>query len=171
MAEVGRSHLMEGLERHCLRLLLRKPDAVYLLDRALQRAGLVRLSTQDFEQAGYQVIVRVLLESLEQDQVDGERYLSENLPEELQELAAELRAPLEQGEPNADRLNEELLACIVRIRRERTQEGLKQLRFFQTDPDVQASGGIANYVDLVMQYSQTLGRLDRAISTSIQLDE
>ena len=90
-----------GARSHCLRLLLRQPEALYLLDRVLQKAGVSRFSVQDFEHADHQMLAAIILQSLEQDDMDANQYIQENLPETLQDLVRDLLAPFPQGEPTA----------------------------------------------------------------------
>jgi DNA primase len=167
----GRIQLKEALERHSLCLLLRKPDAVYLLDRSLQKVGLPRFSVEDYEYADHQIIARLILESLEQDRIDGQLYIEQNLPESLQGLMEELRKPLSQGEPTEEHLNDDLLRTIVRLRQERISIGLEQIRFLKEDPDSQSEPRPDAYNELIVQYTQTRDRLDRAFHLPTQLDE
>ena len=61
------ARLIQSLEAHVLQMLLRQPDALYMLDRALQAAGLSRFSADDFEQMDHQILARTILESLAQE--------------------------------------------------------------------------------------------------------
>jgi len=80
------SNLGRAMEGHCLRLLLRQPEMIYSIDRALQAAGLSRITVQDFENADYQVMAHFVLEALEQDQMEPQTYLAEKTPEPLSDL-------------------------------------------------------------------------------------
>jgi len=170
-AEMGHAQLLEGLERHCLRLLLRQPEAVYSLDRALQKAGLVRFAPQDFDQAGHQLVARLLLESLAQDHKEGSLYLSENLPESLEELVDALRAPFELGEPNTEKINDELLRTVVTLRIERISSALAQFRYLQEGTVEEGAEQPENFSTLIVQYTQTKSRLERAAGPVNPVDE
>jgi DNA primase len=105
-----------NLEMHCLRLLLRQPEALYTLDRVLQKGGLVRFSPQDFEQVDHQMLAGIIFQSLEQDDLDANQFIQEKLPETLQDLARELLAPFPHGEPATERLGEDLIQTVMRLR-------------------------------------------------------
>ncbi|MCJ7622080.1 MAG: DNA primase, partial [Anaerolineaceae bacterium] len=74
------------LEIHCLRILLRHPEALNQVDRALQNVNLSRLVPQDFVKADHQLLARLVQYSLEQDQLEPAQYVNENLPEPLGDL-------------------------------------------------------------------------------------
>ncbi len=169
-ALTDRVKLHADLEEHSLRLLLRQPEALYLLDRNLQNAGLIRFTPEDYDRADYQLLVRLVIRALEQDQMEPQRHLEENLPEELEDAYQGLRSPLEQGEPTTDKLVEDLVRTVVRLRSERISAGLNQIRFFQQDLQEQGEIQIDAYRELVLQYAQTLARLNRLIGQPVQLD-
>lgn len=162
------------LEAHILRLLLRQPDAVYLLDRQLQKAGVSRFSVQDFEQADHQMLAALLIHSLEQDHIDAAQFIQENMPETLNERAHELLQPFAQGEPTQESLVEDLIHSVMRLRRIRTHAHVEQLIFMQSD--VQQDAGSHNLEDyqgiheVVLQCTRVVRNLDRALGQPIQLD-
>mgnify|MGYP000883083948 CR=1 FL=1 len=162
-----------ALEAHCLRLLLRQPEALYLLDRALQKAGVGRFSVQDFEHADYQVLAGVILQSIDQDDMDANQYIQEKLPEDLRDVVLELLTPFPQGEPSAERLIEDLIQTVMRLRQVRTRAHVDQLIFMQQD--VQQAGGssLEDYQGIhqvVLQCTRVLKNLNRALGQPIQLD-
>ena len=55
------------LEFHCLGMLMRRPDLVYRLDRAMQEFNLPRLSVNDFQRAEHQALFQLVQESLDQN--------------------------------------------------------------------------------------------------------
>lgn len=163
-----------ALEAHCLRLLLRQPDTVYLLDRVLQKVGVGRLSAQDFERADYQALASIILRSLEQDDLDANQYIQENLPESLQELAHELLEPFAQGEPSPEQLIEDLAQAVMRLRHLRTRAHVDQLIFMQRDVQQEdARPGLDDYQGIhqvMLQCTRVLKSLDKALGQPIQLD-
>jgi hypothetical protein len=74
------------LEFHSLRLIIRQPEALYLLDRALQQAGVSLFTPQDFEHADHQVLVRLAQEALAQDEQEPNQYIQAGVPETLTDL-------------------------------------------------------------------------------------
>lgn len=166
----GKARLTTSLERHILQLLLRQPDAIYTLDRALQRAGLLRFAPDDFENGDHQLLARLLKRSLEQDEDEPSAYLMTVLPDSLQETVQAMLQPLEKGEPTPERLVEELARAVMRLRQERIQSSLSQLRYMQEDLQAQGETMMESFREMVLSYTQTLARLDRALGQPLHLD-
>jgi DNA primase len=163
------------LERQCLLLLLRQPEALYRIDRAMQKSGLSRFSAQDFEQIDYQMLAGVILESLEQDYLDAHQFIQEHMPEMLQELVQELLQPYPQGEPTPEGLFEDLIQAVIQLREVRTRAHLNQLIFMTQDVQQQEGENmrLEDYQgihEVVLQCSQVLKSLNRALLQPIQLD-
>ncbi len=152
------------LEATCLRLLLRQPDLLYLLDRSLQHAGLSRLSQQDFESTDHQLLARLVFLSLEQEDHDPMNYIQQNATGSLQGLVENLLKPYEKGEPSPEKLREELVRSVLQLRRERIHQGIEQLRFLQEDLQQQGEMSLGPYQELFIQYMQSRDKLDRALA-------
>lgn len=164
-----------NLETHCLRLLMRQPESLYTLDRVLQKAGLIRFSIQDFEQVDHQMLAGIIVQSLEQDDLDANQYIQEKLPEALQDLARDLLAPFTQGEPTPERMIEDLIQTVMRLRQIRTRARVDQLIFMQQDFQQQeaATLSLEDYQGIhqvVLQCSRDLRNLDKILGQPIQLD-
>lgn len=163
----------ETLESHSLRLLLRQPDALYLLDRNLQKAGLARLSTTDFERSDHQMLAGLIIQSLEQDELDANQYIMEKLPETLQDLVREMLSTFDHGEPTPEKLVEHLVRTIMHLRHLRANKHLEQLVFMQKDIQQEGSTlgdefkGIHTYA---YQYSLALRAIDKALGQPVLLD-
>jgi DNA primase len=156
------------LEKHCLRLLLRQPDMVYKMDRSLQGARLGLFSIQDFEQADDQTLARLILSSLEQEQMDPSEFIQSELPEDLNELMTELNQPMPEGEPGPERRIEDLIRTLLRLRQLRVNESINQLRYLQEDAQQQGEIRLNPYQEIILQYTQTRARLDQALARPIQ---
>ncbi len=167
---VSAARLAHSLEISVLTLLLRQPEALYLLDRSLQQFGLSRLAPEDFEAADHQMLARLVLSALAQEEQDPLEFMREHLEAELEERAAELWAPLPQGEPNADQLLETLVRSVVRLRLVRIGESLNQLRYLQEEVQQQGDLRLGGYQELTLEYTRTRERLDRALKHPLQLD-
>lgn len=170
VAEVGPEVLGRSMEAHCLRLLLRLPENLYSLDRALQASGLSRFSPQDFENADYQALAKFILEALEQDQMEPQTHLLENVPEALEGLQRELLAPLPQGEPSSTQRLDDLLRTVMKLRLLRVNEGIRQMRFMQEDLQPQSETALMPYQELLPQYIQARSRLEAALSRPFRFD-
>jgi len=168
--QAGSQSLGRSMEGHCLRLLLRQPEIIYSIDRALQGAGLSRITPQDFENAEYQALAHFILEALEQDQKEPQSHLAENVPETLKDIQAELLAPLPQGEPNAAQILDDLMRTLVKLRLLRVDEGIRQMRFMQEELHEQGESTLTPYHELIPQYIQARSRLEAALSRPFQFD-
>jgi DNA primase len=155
------------LEANCLRLLLRQPDLLYLLDRSLQHAGLSRLSQQDFESTDHQLLARLIFQSLEQEDFDPLNYIQQNAAGSLQGLVENLLKPFEKGEPTPEKLREELVRTVLHLRELRIHKEIEQIRFMQIDLQEQGDTGLTPYSELIMQYNQSLQKLQQTLASPL----
>lgn len=168
--QAGSQSLGRSMEAHCLRLLLRQPEIIYSIDRALQAAGLSRIAPQDFENAEYQALAHFIFEALEQEQMEPQSYLAEHVPEPLRDLQAELLAPLPRGEPNAAQRLDDLMRTLVKLRLLRVSDGINQMRFMQEDLQQQGESTLTPYHELIPQYIQARSRLEAILSRPFHFD-
>ncbi|PKO15885.1 MAG: DNA primase [Chloroflexi bacterium HGW-Chloroflexi-10] len=167
---ISANQLAFSLERHTIHVLVQEPEWLHILDRGLQKLHLSRLDVSDFEQADFQILARSVMQSLEQDEVEPEPYLQAHIPENLQPLYQSLiKEPVSQ-EKLQQRLQEDLIRSIMKLRLVRVNAGLQQMRFLLEDMQEQGESGINPYQDLILQYTLLRGRLDNALGRPIQLD-
>jgi DNA primase len=167
---LGPAQLARDLEQHALRLMLRQPEALYMVDRALQGASLSRLDFTDFDHAENQALARLILQSLDQDEMEPSHFIQEKMPDAFQELADALLSPLVQGEPNSDRLTSDLIRTIIRLRMIRVTDTLNQLRYMQEEMQQQGDLSLGPYQESFSQYQQVRNRLDRALARPLHLE-
>ncbi len=155
-----------ALETHCLKLLIQKPDDLYDLDRSLQQCGLNSVIVDDFENADHQLVIRLLIQGLAQDEVDTLQYIKLNLPESLQESLIRLSTPeLKEEEKNHNKVLEDLIRSVMNLRLLRVKETLNQLRFLQQDEENKEE--IQNLQKMTMEYTILRGKLDRALGKPV----
>ena len=159
----GPANLAMMLEQHTLHLLLRQPDVLYTLDRILQQAGLNRFSPEDFDLATHQSIARLLIKSLEQDELDPHQYLGDQVPESLQDITRQLLQPLPKGDPDGKDLVQDLARSVMRLRQVRITAGITQLHFIQEDLQQQGGDQLEGFQEMVLQYTKTLARINQAL--------
>jgi DNA primase len=162
--------LADELETHCLRLLIRQPEILNSLDRMLQKASLTRFVPQEFQKADHQILLRLMQQSLEQDQLEPRQFVLNNAPESLESLLDALKQPFEQREPNEIQLVEELVRTVLRLRFVRIELGIEQLRLFQQEIEADDILSMASYHEMILNYTRTRERLDMALSQPVQLD-
>ncbi len=160
------SHLQSA---HVLGVLLRRPDLLYHIDRALQAAGLGRLSAEDFPTAAHQSIFRVVADALNQDVLEPTAYLLDHLSEALQEVAEDLlkQDALLSGRPPGKRptdeqLLDDVLRTVLDMRRRDLNQRISHVRFLLEDTQQGDTAQAAEYARMVVTYSRALHRLDSA---------
>lgn len=151
------------LEAHCLSVLLRKPDLVYRLDRALQQEQLARLAVEDFESVEYQLIFRLIEESLHQDQTEPLNYVLNNLSLPLMELVDRLLARTEKLDPNEDRVLEDLVRTLIELRKRRLHQQLEHVRFLIEEAQESGDRRASEYQQIMANFISTRSRLDQAL--------
>ncbi|MEZ0397155.1 MAG: DNA primase [Anaerolineales bacterium] len=150
------------LEAHLLSVLLRRPDLLYRLDRALQEVSLSRLSTEDFGYTDHQVLFRLVRQSLDQDAEDPDRYLLASLPETLAPLAQDLMERSRSLPPLEERLLEDMLRGVIKIRKAALSESLNQLRFLLEEAQQAGDLRAESYREMVQTHTRMLRTLDQA---------
>ena len=149
------------VETSCLALLLRRPDLLPNLDRRLQESGLAAISSADFEYTDHQMILRLIQQSLEQDETEQAHYVETNLEASLRETYDSLLG--QRASKGADdRLLDELIRQILQIRQQSLSEGVNQLRFMIDDAQQAGQMQATNYLQLMVQYGRMLNHLDEA---------
>jgi DNA primase len=125
------------LEAHILGILVRRPEMVFHVDRALHETHLSHLSRLDFERAEYQAIFDLVQESLAQDQSEPMHFVLNGLSLPLMEIVDNLLERTDKLDPKEDRVLEDVMRALLEIRRRQVTEVINQLRF-QMDEAVQA---------------------------------
>ena len=162
--------LSRSLEKHCLRLLLQDPEWLHVLDRALQKNGLNRMDVTDFEYVDFQILARLIMQSLEQDRQEPQSYLNEHIPEELTPLVDDLQNDPRLENKNAQKLQEDLIRTLMKLRLLRVNDGIQQMRFLMEEMQEAGETGINPYQDNMLHYTLMRARLDLALGRVIQLD-
>ncbi len=150
------------VEGYIISVLFRRPELLYRLDRYLQEYGLTRLVAEDFEYTDYQMLFGFIREAVEQDQTEHHEFVVEALPESLRALSGELQSQGEEPTPLDEKLLEELLRGVIKLRRGAAGENLNQLRFLQEDAQRAGDLRAASYQELVLQHTHLLRDLDDA---------
>ncbi len=163
----GAETAKRNLEAYCLGVLLRHPDLIYRLDRALQKAGLNRLSPQDFQDSGHQAIMHLIQESLAQDFAEPIQVVLGSLPLSLMEQADSLLANTEILDPNEARVLEDLMRTVLDMRRKNVSQNIHHLRFLMEDAQEKGELIVQQYQKTMLQHIGTLNRLDLALRDCI----
>ncbi|HET9912388.1 MAG TPA: DNA primase [Anaerolineales bacterium] len=150
------------VEAYIIAVLVKKPELLYRLDRVLQEYGLLKLAVQDFEYTDHQMMFSLIRESVEQDKTEHHDFVVESVPASLQSLLQELDSKTEKFERMEEKLLEELLRGVIKLRRVAAGENLNQLRYLQEEAQQVGDLRAASYQDLVLKHTRLLHNLDQA---------
>ncbi|MBW8010786.1 MAG: DNA primase [Chloroflexi bacterium] len=150
------------LEAHSLGIIMRHPELLYRVDRALQEAGLERISSQDFQLTDHQVMFRVSLESLEQDYLEPLNFALDNLPLPIIDIADEILVKSEQLDPNEEKVLEDLLRAILTMRLKNLKQYGEQLRFLQEEAQEKGDLKASQYQQPILKYNSATFLLNKA---------
>ncbi len=150
------------VEEYVIGVLFQKPELLYRLDRLLQEYGLAPLDAQDFEYTDHRLLFGLIRESVEQYQTEHHTFVVEALPESLAARSAELVQRAADAERREEKLLEELLRSVIKLRRLSAGENLNQLRFLQEEAHRAGDLRASSYMELVLQHTRLLRELDEA---------
>ena len=149
------------VEAHVLGWLFRRPELIFRVDRLLQQHGLAMLAADDFAYTDEQLLFGLIRQSVEQDAVEPHTFVTRALPQSLEGYAGELLGLTENIEALDDRLIEELLRGVRRMREETANEQRTHYRFLQEE--AQESGDMqraSEYQGEVLKLTQLKRALD-----------
>ena len=153
----------DHLESHCVSVLLRRPDLVYRVDRALQEQGLGRLSLDDFQSADNQMLLRLIEDSLRQDYAEPLFFVLNGLSLPLMELADRLLVRSEKLDPSDERVLEDLIRALLVLRRRHLNQHIDHLRYLMEEAQEAGDARATDYQQTMSQVLLTRNRLDRAL--------
>jgi DNA primase len=151
------------LEAHVLGIIIRHPELLYRVDRALQESNLERLSEADFEHSDLQEMFRLALDSLKQDLMEPSHYALHNLPLPLLDRADEILVGTEKLDPRTERVFQDLLRTILSLRKRHLQKNNAQMRYLQESAQEEGDSKASEYQPVMVQNNLTLQRLDKAL--------
>jgi len=104
----------------------------------------------------------MIRDCLEQDDNLPEEHLLEHVPDGLKGLVDELLAKEMTFDPLEDRVLEDLLRTVLKMRRLSIDEVINELRFFQEDSQEEGKLSEEEYMEMVNQARHTRQALDQA---------
>jgi hypothetical protein len=128
----------------------------------LQEASLSRMGFEDFGYTDNKELFRLIRQSLEQDDSQPDEYLLDHLPDSLSGLVEEILGKPVQLDPVEERVLDDLLRAVLKLRRLSIDENINQLRFFQEDAQEQGDLREGAYMELVNQARNSRQILDQA---------
>ena len=156
---------IKSLEEYCLSIIIRLPDLIYRVDRALQHSNLSRVAPNDFQLTNHQELFKVSLDSLEQDHLEPVNFALDNLPLPLLEYADQILMQSKDLNPYEERVLEDLLRSILRLREFNLRQSNNQLRFLMEDAQEQGALRTETYQHAIHKNAQTLIHIQKALET------
>jgi DNA primase len=153
----------ELLEAHCLSVLLRRPDLVFRMDRALQENGLNRLSIDDFQSSDHQALLLLVDESLKQDHSEPQLFVQNSLSLPLMELVDQLLMKTDNLDPNEDKVLEDLVRTLLVLRQRRLFQEIEHIRYLMEESQLVEDNSVADYQKTMVQHIAARSRLDKAL--------
>ncbi len=165
--EVIIDHPVHLLEKYALGLIIRKPELLYRIDRALVKAGLPQTFVGDFQFTNHQEIFKVAREAIEQDHIEPLNFAVEYLPMPLVEQADMVLAETDNVNLNDERVLTELLRAILRIRETNIRQSINQIRFLMEDAQEQGKLRNKEYEKIVFDNNMTLLKINKALNINL----
>jgi DNA primase len=153
----------ELLEEHILSVLLRRPDLVYRVDRALQENGLNRLLVGDFQTGDHQALLQLVVESLQQDHAEPQLFVQNSLSLPLMDLVDRLLGKTDQLDPNEDKVLEDLVRTLLVLRQRRLYQEIEHIQFLLEEAQLVEDQSVAEIQKTMMEYIAVRSRLDQAL--------
>ena len=184
VSEPGASRRRLDLESYCLARLVTHPALLADVDAALVQAGLDPLLPGDFEESHNRALFQALRRALEEREPDTvpvwlESTLEPWLLEHLQSLQTldtdplllseprwlrEARALPESGEVSEEKLREDLVTSVLRLRERHLRQRSQELRFLIQELQEEPGSDLEMPRRTMRAYTQTLQRLQRALA-------
>jgi DNA primase len=149
-------------EVHILGALIRNPDLIYRIDRHLQEDGLSRISDQDFENTHHQVLIHLLIKSLEQNDIEPLDHVLNHLSDPLMNPTDAILEQTQDINLSEDDILEDVLRALVMVREHQISQQLDHLRFLQETAQVGGDLKASEYQDTMLKYATMRGRLHKA---------
>jgi len=149
------------MEKHCLSIILRRPERYYDLERSLKQVNLEKFSEQDFEDSQNQELAALLLKGIRQDEFEVIDYIRDHADEDFIERMNELCIKDKDDDKVEERILEDLYRTLVSLRLIRTNQVLNQLRYLQEEEDTDRDDKALQ--KMILENTLARGRLDQAL--------
>jgi len=153
----------EAYEKHCVGILLREPELIYKVDRALSKDGLNRFEEKDFQNADFQILVKYIREALVQSDVEPRDYIIKKLPEDFIEIVDELLQITEDLNPKSDKVLEDLMRAFLNLRKWQIVKQNDHIRYMQENNHENGDYKAAEFHQNISQNLQEKHKIDKAM--------
>ncbi len=153
----------EMYEKHCVGILLREPELIYKVDRALSRDGLARFDEKDFQNANFQILIRIIKDALAQAEEEPRDYIIAHLPENFEEIVDELLVMTGDLASNSDKVLEDLMRAFLNLRKWQIAKHNDHYRFLQERDHENGDYKAAEHHGNISHYLQEKHKIDKAM--------
>jgi hypothetical protein len=153
----------EIYEKHCVGILLREPELIYKVDRALSQDGLGRFDEKDFQNADFQILIKHIKEALTQAEEEPRDYIITHLPVNFEEIVDELLAMTRDLNPNSDRVLEDLMRAFLNLRNWQISKHNDHYRFLQEKDHENGDYKAAEYQKNISHLTKEKHKIDKAM--------
>jgi DNA primase len=161
------SQPVKSLEEYCLSIIIRHPELIYRINRALKEANLPSMSADDFHFTNHQEIFKVSLDSLDQDQMEPQNFALDHLPYPLLEYADQILIQTKDLDPYAEYVLDDLLRSILRLREYTLNQSNNQLRFLMEDAQEQGTLRTEEYQKAIYENTLVLNKIYQALTSKM----
>ena len=165
LPEGGRAHMVNNLEEHCISILMREPELIYKLNRALKQAELLPLAADDFQNTVHQEFLDAATRSLDQDRLNPVSFALDHIPFPLLEKAEQILEKSEKINPQQEHILGDVLRTVLRLREARLQTSNNQIRFLMEEAQESNPDEISQYNYTIQQNTLTLLRIHKALAS------
>jgi DNA primase len=149
-------------ETHILGVLIRNPDLMYHINRNLQEDGLNQISDQDFQNTDHQVLLQLLVKSLDQNEVDPLDFVLNHISDPMMTLTDNILKQTQEVDFNDNDILNDVLRAFLWLREHQISQQLDHLRFLQETAQEGGDLKASEYQDTMVKYTIMRGRLHRA---------
>ncbi|MGD2145862.1 MAG: DNA primase [Anaerolineae bacterium] len=164
------------MEGYCLSRLVRRPDLLRQVDRALRRRGLQAVRPQDFEQPSLRAIFEAWTELLDSRPSVAVETLRDGLPPGVQDrldlVLAEKEGPLavrSAVDISDEQLVRDVVVALLRLRQRRLKQLVQDLKMLMIEAHEEGDARAKQYDQAHLAHAQTLLKTQRALALSREL--
>jgi len=168
--EVSTHENTRAMEQLILVFLYKDPEQLYRINRFLQNQRLDRLSADDFLFSEHQQLMKLIYQSLTQNEMDSDQYLQKKMAEEF---PIPLDLPKESDHKKVDEKKEleDIIRTVMLLRQNAVNAQIQEYRFLQSNQaEPVEKADLQSFQDSLMKLIKTRGVLDKSLAGPILLD-
>ena len=150
-------------EKHCVGILLREPELIYKVDRALSQDGLARFCEKDFQNADFQILIKIIKEALAQAEEEPRDYIITHLPDDFEQIVDELLVMTQDLNPNGDKVLEDLMRAFLNLRKWQIAKQNDHYRFLQEKDHENGDYKSISYQKYILESTKIEHKIDIAL--------